>query len=288
MLARAVLAKDLCLNKNHSTFERNFAILQNMSWAGKRQITYLGGLFLFIGLVLFGLFYNVIFVDPNCHDGKQNGDEVGIDCGGLCSRMCMSQVSEPVVLWSRAFKVVDNTYNLLAYVENQNKTGAVQTAPYEFRVYDENGILIAKREGTTFIPANQRFAVFESRIDAGNSTPKSVTFQFNGPFTWYHKAPTIQTQPIRIEKKELNDSDPSSPVLSAQVVNDSVYDLPAFDVIAILYDENSNAIAVSKTHRDGVASNSKSNISFTWPSAFTGNPVVRDLLLSVDPFTTPF
>lgn len=258
-----------------------------MSWAGRRQFTYLSILFLVIGLVLFVMFYSVIFAPASCADGKKNGDEVGVDCGGVCQKMCLSQVSEPVVLWARAFPVSGNIYNVLAYIENQNKEGAVPLAPYEFRVYDDKGLLIEKREGTTFIPANQRFAVLESRIDARGNIPKSVTFEFKGPFDWFKKKPSILTMPIRIEKVSLND-DINSPVITGVVVNDSVYDLPEFDVISIVYDENQKAIAVSKTHKDGLPSNNKTNIVFTWPEAFSAVPVVKDLILSVNPFTLPF
>ncbi len=258
-----------------------------MSWAGRRQATYLGGLFLFIGVVLFIMFYSVIFAPATCGDRKQNGEELGVDCGGSCQKMCLSQISEPVVLWTRAFPVSGNIYNILAYVENQNKESAVPIAPYEFRVYDDKGLLIEKREGSTFIPPNQRFAVFEARIDSRGNAPKSVTFEFKGPFDWYKKKPTMLTQPIKIEKVSLNE-DINSPIISGVVVNDSIYDLPEFDVIAIVYDENQKAIAVSKTRKPGVSSSGRVNVSFTWPQAFSGVPAVKDLLLSVNPFTTPF
>lgn len=258
-----------------------------MSWAGRRQVTYLAGLFFVIGMILFALFYSVLFKDPTCSDGKQNGGEVGVDCGGLCMKFCSAQVSEPVILWSRAFHVSGDSYNVLAYIENKNKNAAAVQVPYEFRVYDEKGLLIATREGKTFIPPNQQFAVFESRIEAGNSTPKSVTFDFKGPFDWYKKDPTIQTQPIKIEKKILN-GDAENPSITAEVVNNSIYNLPEFDVVAIVYNENHNAIGVSKTHVGGLQSNKKSSIYFTWPEAFSGKPVTQDLLLSVDPFATPF
>ena len=56
----------------------------------------------------------------------------------------------------------------------------------------------------------------------------------------------------------------------------------------LVYDENQKAIAVSKTRKPGVSSNGRVNVSFTWPQAFPGIPAVKDLILSVNPFTTPF
>lgn len=258
-----------------------------MSWASGRQIQYLGGLILFIGIVLFIIFYPVIFKAPTCFDGKQNGTETGVDCGGVCDRLCSSQTSEPVILWSRAFPVSGSTYNLLAYVENQNKNGAILDISYEFRVYDNNGLLIGRRLGSTFIPPNQRFAIFESRFDAGSSIIKSVTFDFTSPFLWVKKDPTIQTLPITIDQVILG-ADTLNPSLSARIVNNSVYDLPIFDTIAILYNVDHNAISVSKTYKDGLASNTSIPIFFTWPNPFTEVPVTKDVLLQVNPFLTSF
>jgi hypothetical protein len=35
-------------------------------------------------------------IAPTCNDGIQNGDETGIDCGGSCSNVCLSQINLPV------------------------------------------------------------------------------------------------------------------------------------------------------------------------------------------------
>ncbi len=256
-------------------------------WAVRRQFTYLAGIFLFIGIIVFIILYPRLTRKPTCSDAKQNGTELGIDCGGICDRLCQSQVSEPVILWSRAFHVVGGLYNLVAYVENQNKNGAVQNAQYEFRVYDTNNLLIGRREGSTFIPPNQRFAVFESRFDAGKSTVKTVTFEMKSPFEWVKKNPTIQTLPIHVDRILLG-SDPASPTLSARMTNDSIYDLPAFDVITILYNAEHNAINASKTYRDGLPSGGAVPLLFTWPEPFSEAPITEDVLPQINPFTTSF
>lgn len=237
-----------------------------------------------ISLVLFAMFYKVIFQAPTCFDKKQNGGEVGVDCGGGCSLYCSNQISAPVVLWSRAFPVVGSSYNLLAYVENQNKRGAVAKADYEFKVYDTNNQLIGTRQGSTFIPPNQRFPIFESRFDVGKSTPRSVTFSFKGDLVWVVKDPVLATLPLRVDRISLGE-DTESPSLSARISNESIYDLPDFDVITILYDSLHNAIAVSKTHKDGLPSNTSATLLFTWPNAFSDTPVAP---LTVIPMINPF
>lgn len=255
-----------------------------MSWALRRQLFYILIVLAFVALVLFGMFYKVIFKAPTCFDTKQNGGEVGVDCGGACSLYCKEQVSSPVVLWSRAFPVVGSNYNLLAYVENQNKRGAVAKAEYEFKVYDTNNQLIGSRTGTTFIPPNQRFPIFESRFDVGSAIPRYVTFSFTNELIWQVKDPVLSTLPLRVDRVVLGE-DTQAPNLTARISNESIYDLPEFDIVAILYDSMHNAIAVSKTHKDGLKSNTSAPLLFTWPNPFSDTPVAP---LTVLPMINPF
>jgi hypothetical protein len=258
-----------------------------MSWASRRQFKYFSGVVLFMALVVFLILIPVIFKKPTCTDGKQNAAETGVDCGGTCSRMCDAEVSEPVVLWSRAFPVVNSNYNLVAYIENRNKNSAIFSAKYEFRIYDTNNKLLGRREGQTFIPPNQEFAIFESRFDAGQSQIKSVSFEFLPPFNWVKKEPTLQKLPIRVSNIIL-DNNQNTPTLSAVINNDSIYDLPGFDVIAILYDADHNAINASKTQKDKLLNNNSVPVFFTWPEALTALPVTKDIMILINPFSVSF
>ncbi|MES2930392.1 MAG: hypothetical protein V4665_01260 [Patescibacteria group bacterium] len=258
-----------------------------MSWASKRQATYLGGVFLFCALILFAFLYPRLTQAPSCFDTKQNGTETGIDCGGTCVRVCTAAASEPLVMWSRAFAVTGNNYNLVAVIENQNKSAGLVNAPYEFRIYDINNRLIGRRQGSTYLPPNGQFAVFEPRFDSGETEIRSVTFEFTAPLVWVKKEPTVQALPIRIDNVIAGD-DAAHPSLTALITNDSVYDLPPFDVVVILYDEDGSAINASKTRKESLPSGTEASLLFTWPEAFVGNPVTRDMIVEINPFIVSF
>jgi hypothetical protein len=176
---------------------------------------------------------------------------------------------------------------LVAFVNNQNKNAAIAQVSYEFRVYDTNNKLIGRREGSTYIPPNQQFAVFEPRFDAGQSEVRSVLFEFLPPFVWLKKAPTIQTLPIHVDTIIPGD-DKNAPTLTAKVTNESIYDLPAFDVVTLLYNSDHNVINASKTHKEGLPSNTSTPILFTWPQAFSEDPITRDFLVQINPFAMNF
>lgn len=258
-----------------------------MTWGQKRRLQYLSGVIGVFLIILFIFLYPLIFKTPTCTDGKKNGEEVGVDCGGICSRMCLSQISDPISLWSRAFHVVGDTYNLVAFVNNQNINSGVENAPYVFRVYDVNNKMIGRMEGTTFIPPNKQFAVFSSRFDSGESQIKSVVFEFTGELDWVKKESTIDNLPIFVDNISMGD-DVKSPSLSARVKNESIYDLPTFDLIAILYDVDNNAINVSKTFKDGLAGGESITVYFTWPEPLSSTPVIKDVLFSINPFSVSF
>lgn len=258
-----------------------------MSWASRRQFKYLMIVFGVFILIVFWIVYPIIFKKPTCSDGKLNGTETGIDCGGDCSRVCNVDTVSPITVWSRAFPVTGSIYNLAAYVENPNRNSAIGKANYEFRIYDTNNKLIGRREGTTFIPPNQQFVVFESRFDSGKSQIRSVSFEFLEPFIWQKKEPFLGTLPIKADNI-IFENDFNLPNLKARIKNESIYDISNFDVVAVLYDIDNNAINVSKTHKDQLNSNNSIPVFFTWPEAMVDTPVKYDVLVQVNPFTFSF
>lgn len=258
-----------------------------MSWASQRQFQYMGGVFLFFAIIAGFIVYPILTKQATCTDGKQNGDERGVDCGGSCSKVCNADVAEPLVLWYRAFPVTGHNYNLVAYVSNTNKAAGLYNVGYEFRAYDTNNLLIGRREGTTYLPPNQQFAIFEPRFDSGKAEVKSVTFEFKQPFTWYKRAATVTTLPVHITNVILGDSK-DAPTLSARINNESVHDLPEFDVVAFVYDVNHNVINASKTRLGGLESNGTANLSFSWPNAFSDTPVSNEVFMQLNPFLVSF
>ena len=78
-------------------------LYSHMTWATRRRFIIVLILVVVFGGLAFWHFSSSLFVAPTCSDHKQDGDEVGVDCGGtMCTVMCASQVSVPTVLTERA------------------------------------------------------------------------------------------------------------------------------------------------------------------------------------------
>jgi len=253
-----------------------------MNWALKRQFIYILCIVLFCAIVAFIILYPSLNKPPTCDDGVQNGTETGIDCGGSCPYACADQMSQPTVLWARAFEVVPGRYNAVAYIVNHNKNVAAEKVSYRFRFADENNIYIGMREGTTFIPPAGDFAVFEPAIDVGNSIPVYTDFQFTETPAWLQVSPDeISQLKVSVSNIQLS-GEGTNPALSANVNNNSLYNIPNVNVVAILYDKLGNAVSVSSTYLNQLNPLTSSDINFTWPQPFSQDVVAKELIPMYD------
>jgi hypothetical protein len=256
----------------------------SLDWGSKKKLSYLSVFILMMLIGIFILIFPYLNKAPTCFDGKQNGDETGVDCGGSCARVCTNQAYGLVNIWSRAFWVNNSNYNVMALIENQNTEAGVPLISYEFRIYDDKNIFLGRRQGTTFINSNDRSVVFESGFDFGNRRPVRVDFQFTNQPTWI-RIDRRQRDALSIDVKDRVLSNQfESPRLEAIVVNNTLTDIKELDVYAILYDENENVLNVSKTYIPELMRASEYKIIFTWPRAFEKSPTRIDIFPQVNVF----
>ena len=252
-----------------------------MTWAARRRSFIVLILVVLFGGLAFWHFSPSIFVAPTCSDHKQDGDEAGVDCGGtMCTVMCASQVAVPTVLWARAFPVTSDVYNAAAYIENKNSS-ATRSISYEFRVYDDNDILIVRRDGTAIVPPLGNYAIVETGIQTGNAVVGKTTFAFSSTPAVWERVPAADAS-LRVSTSgETLDTSGAIPKLSAVVKNPSpTITLQNTVLAAVLYDANDNAVNVSRTLVPTLAPEASTPVVFTWPRTLSA-PVVRYEILPV-------
>ena len=256
-----------------------------MTWAHKRQTFYMVFLFLLFIVLAFLILAPKLSKPPTCSDGKQNGTETGVDCGGSCAKACLAQVEDISVIWARTFQVIPGRYNAVAYIVNNNKNAAVQKINYRFRFADANNVYIGKREGSTFIPSAGAFAVFEPGIGIGNSIPVFTTFEFTETPLWM-QVPADKVNQLKILVSNIQlENETTSPHLSASIKNSSLFTVPNVNVIAILYDARGNAISTSRTYLTQMTPLQSSDINFTWPEPLPGTAVAKEIIPMFDIFS---
>lgn len=249
-----------------------------MTWAGKRQLLYSSVVILIAAFILFLIIRPYINKAPTCFDGKQNGEEAGVDCGGTCQIACTFEVDQVSIRWARTFEVVPGRYNAVAYLENHNEDRVVNSISYRFRFADKDNVYIGKREGVAYIPPSGKFAIFEPAIDLGNSVPVYTDFEFTQNPTWINvSGQKVDQLKVLVSDIKLENED-TSPKLSAVVKNNSLVQIPDVNVVAILYDEKGDAVNVSKTYLKELNGEESATINFTWPQAFDRTVVQKEII----------
>ncbi len=91
-----------------------------MDWSSSHKIKIIASISA-IAFVIVAIFVYVKFIkhEPTCFDQKQNQDERGIDCGGICSIMCLADTKPLIPLWTRPIKITGDVFSVVSYIENQ-------------------------------------------------------------------------------------------------------------------------------------------------------------------------
>lgn len=228
-----------------------------------------------IGVPSYFIFFNK---QPTCFDGKQNGTETGIDCGGACAsvRACVQDVlPQPIVMWSRPFSVARGLHNLVAYVQNPNVNYTAQPIEYLFRVYDVDNVLLGTREGYAMVPPTKAFPIFEAAFDAGERQPAKAVFEFTQPAVWKQFETSV---PELVIYDEILRNASSSPRIDAMIQNKTINRYRDIEVVAVIYDEKGNARAASRTLVDVLPGSESRPLIFTWPEPFDFQAVKIEII----------
>jgi hypothetical protein len=224
----------------------------------------LGAIVVLIGVPTYFLFYHA----PICTDGKMNGDETGVDCGGSCQKICTPD-SLPIISEGDAqiLTVASSTYEVVALFKNPNPAAEIYRARYSIKLYDATRVSPIKIiEGDTYVAKNSSFAIFQGPFNISDTVPTRAVFEWNtDTLVWKKSAAT--TADISVSDNLLSGED-SLPRLEAVAHNDSLLDAANIEFIAILSDADGNAVAASKTYLETLAKGVSASILFSWPQPF--------------------
>lgn len=250
-------------------------------WSRNRQFTYLGALALLVILLVGYLIYTYKPV-ATCSDGRQNGGETGIDCGGNCAKICVNQATSLKVLWVRVLPVSRGLYTAAALVENPNAGAGVKKLAYTFRLVDSKNILVNVRSGETFVNPGEKFLIFEGGINVGEGKPVRAFLEL-GRVEWQKtsKRPPLLT----IDNKSFLNGEPAR--LTANITNRSITDLKLISVPALLSDESGNAIAAGFTYLERLPRDGALAVFYSWPTSLSMIPSFIDLYPRVSVFDLP-
>jgi hypothetical protein len=219
-----------------------------MHWRLKRQLVAIGILGLLVAAIAFGLFFWFRVSSPPSAAPSFNG------------------TPQPLrLLWTRFFLIRQGVYDVAALLENPNDRARAVAIPYVFRLFDENDILVAVKEGKGFINSGERFVIVEPLIATGVRVPKRVSFEIQN-VAWEAKEKIVL--PVIVKQKRFETSGADT-LVRATFMNPAVAGraTAALEAVFVLADEQGNAAAAARAIVDPLATGEEREAVLTWPRA---------------------
>ncbi|MCD5384562.1 MAG: hypothetical protein LRZ97_01440 [Candidatus Pacebacteria bacterium] len=235
-------------------------------WSNKMRTIYITGLLLIFVAMVIPSVLRYINKPLTCNDGVQNQGETAIDLGGPCHFLNPADLKPLVHHWARSFEVSPGIYSSVSYIENPNSSAGVRRVSYIFKLYDEDGIFITEKKGSTFISPGKVVPIFEGNFQVGVRKPLYTKFSFTEPMIWEKMQSTLSAEVFVVSESFKNEG--GQPNLSAEIQNRGVYTLRQLVVVATLFDTVGNALGSSRTIIDRIPADSTKKVVFTWPKSF--------------------
>lgn len=213
-------------------------------------------LMVFGGVVVFA-YYFLIRPAPSCFDGKQNQDEAGVDCGGVCAKVCIPIDNRPIetVIPAQGFAPAPGIFAVIARIQNPNLTVGAATFSYEFTIYDtqdhqfhlsgKSYAYAGEAKYITALVTDGSIPVSPVRISHIDTTISNVVWVSAGQFVkpvlrLQDFTTTVEADRIRVDGKIINDD----PLVLSRV-----------PVIAFFYGRFNQLVGFAQTTVDAVGPN---------------------------------
>ncbi|KKS66815.1 MAG: hypothetical protein UV36_C0016G0002 [Parcubacteria group bacterium GW2011_GWC2_42_6] len=241
-----------------------------MGYHLRKQLTILFIIFFSLFLIGAWVYWAYFYVAPNCFDSKQNQDEVGVDCGGVCISCERTTIKQLKILWAKSYFLKDDFYDLAASVENPNSNYGLSEFNYVFKYYDSADNLLGEKRGVDFIMPRQTKYVVEGNISAKlpvsrveliiDDSPKEKWLRLSNDF----ETPKIFAHSIKLDFMENGNAE-----VSGIIKNDSNYDFEKITAVVILEDSQKNIVGFNETEARTVMAGEDRYFAVLWFSKFS-------------------
>jgi hypothetical protein len=234
-------------------------------------------------LIVFGIIFLVWWGNrpaQSCFDGKQNQNESGIDCGGVCGAC-------PEIIRAQDIEIQDvhvvyggvRKYDVVAKVYNPNPLYGAATLPYKITLEDRQGNVIVQKEDSTFILPTEERNIVMLNIEADTAPAKAQIAL--GDVEWVkfvdYEDPdfTVEGTKFGTVKNSTNYAE-----VFGIIHNNSAFDFTKVRAHIILLDERKKPIAVNTTEVGAFNAFDQRDFVIGWPYKFPGE--IKDVEIEVE------
>jgi len=236
------------------------------------------GIIVLVVLVVLALiFYSTLHKAPSCVDGIQNQGEQGIDCGGPCPYLCTALEQAPVVRFTQALPNANGTYDIIAYVDNPNRSAYTRGIAYQISLYAPDHTLGAPViAGSLDLPPGASLPIFIPNVVAGKSGITSAFLMLDPTaIKWQAGA---DTRIVPTAASATLGGSASAPRVITELDNPSALPISNVRVVVTVFDASGNVIAASQTVVPSIAGQGSAVATFTWNAPFPAPPARIEVL----------
>lgn len=200
---------------------------------------------------------------PTCFDGKQNGREEGIDCGGPCIKVCKEEfVFEKIEIKELEFVEEGGKYDVVARLHNPNPGHGLEKLDYKFILYN-NEEEVGSRQGETYILPSEEKYVVEAGLEI-NARPLRVELELKEgePQKFSETYPKLE---VVNERHSYPEESGKYFQTRFQIVNRSTYDFEVIDLTVVVRSEDGEIIALNKGYINSMVPQGVRDHEFFWP-----------------------
>ncbi len=229
---------------------------------------------IFIYLTIFLLFslsfYLYFRPQPSCFDGKQNQNEQGIDCGGICIKECNIVKAKPLIIGKVGVVSagVEGKYDFYAKVINPNAVFGSQKFTYTLKFKNSTGkVTVIQKNNGFILPSEKKYIVVENVSSDGK--PIAINLKINSS-NWVKFKDYYENPNIKIINKSYSETSNSVNFAEAYglLKNESPYDFNVIKVEVFLKDVNGKIVALNSTQMNTVNAGEQRDFKIFWPHRF--------------------
>ncbi len=236
----------------------------------KRLIIGLIYLILFFAISWFS--YSIFRTKPTCFDGARNQNEEDVDCGGICVNKCQKiEVKDLTVGKTGAVESsIAGEYDFYGIVENPNNIYGSKSFTYQIKFKDENGFVLAEKNGSSFILPGDKKYIVENNIKL-NKLPASIDFSL-ADSQWVELDDLYEKPDLKVVNKSYSEINSGIGFSEAKglLQNSSPFDFAMINIKIILFDASGKIVALNSTEMRTVKSGEDRDYRAFWPSRFSG------------------
>ena len=258
-----------CYNKIMEELEKN-NILREGQRSRKKMI--IAGVP--IGILALIIVLIVIFNMPSasCLDGRQNGNETGVDCGGSCVACGIKYAKDLEMIGAiSVLEVTDDTIETVAKVRNPNTEYGLKF-DYQIKLSDSLGQVIKIVNGQSFIyPSSAKYLVIP-KIEIKKSEAAKAEIVFDkSSFEWFasNKTPKDLFGVYDLQTQFLEDAkNPGYLKTTGKINNKMSYNFPSVDLTILVFSKTGELLYAAQTKLDGLKSNATQQFEYIWMTYF--------------------